>query len=128
MVANEALKRYKRVLIAFLSRRNGVAFANGSTFPADVRSGITEEDVLRWLNYKALGIENPGNDDLPLHGRLSTLHFDKIYISYFTPNKHFKWNVDSKTGNPTMSPGTNALIHIVKKHEVRLEGVSLQAR
>jgi hypothetical protein len=128
MVANEALKRYKSVLIAFLSRRDGVAYDNDTIFPADVLSGITEEEVLRWLNYKAFGIDNPGNEDLPFHGRSSTLHFHKKAISFFIPNKHFKWNVETKTGNPTMSPGINNLIRMVKKHEVRSEGVPSRAR
>jgi hypothetical protein len=128
MPSNEALKKYKRVLIAFLSRRDGFVYTNETIFPAHVISGITEEEVLRWLNYKAFGMDNPGNDDLPSHGRLSTLHFHKKAISFFIPNKHFKWNVETKTGNPTMSPGINALIRIVKKHEVRSEGVPSQAR
>jgi hypothetical protein len=79
-----------------------------------ILSGITEEEVLRWLDSKAFGIDNPGNDDLPLHGRSPTLHFHKKAISFFIPNKHFKWNVDTKTGNPTMSPGINAFTCIVK--------------
>ena len=64
MPSNEALQKYKRVLIAFLSRRDGVDYNNETIFPADVISGITEEEVLRWLNYKVFGLENPGNDDL----------------------------------------------------------------
>jgi hypothetical protein len=128
MPTTENIKKYKSVLCAFLSRRDGVVYNNDTTFDDDVISGITEEEVLRWLNFKAFGVENPGHDDLPSHGRSSTLHFHKKAISFYIPNKHFKWNVETKTGNPTMSPGINALIKTVKKHEVRAEGVPSQAR
>jgi hypothetical protein len=120
--------KYQRVLNAFLSRRDGLDYANDTVFADDVIRNIKEEDVVRWLNYKAYGVDEPGEDDLPTHCRSSTLHFHKKSISHFIPNKHFKWNVETLTGNPTMSPGINALVRAVKKHEVRAEGVPSQAR
>ena len=129
MISAEALKKYQRVLIAFLSHRDGVAYWDDDLpFPADVVAAITEEEVLRWLNFKAFGVDNPGNDDLPTEGRSSTVAFHKKAISYFIANKHFKWNVETKTGNPTMSPAISALVRLVKKHEVRGEGVPSEAR
>lgn len=121
-------KKYQRVLSAFLSRRDEVEYDKDNVFDAATVSTITEEEVVQWLTYKAYGIDVPSEDDFPIHCRSSTIHFHKKAISYFIPNKHFKWNVEHLAGNPTMSPAISALIRCVKKHEVRGEGVPSEAR
>ena len=76
----------------------------------------------------AFGHSDAGDDDVPTCGRSNTLAFHKKALSYFMPNKHLGWNTVSLSGNPTRSPEVNNLIKQVRCHEVRGEGVSLQAR
>ena len=128
MPRGENSQKYKRVLVAFLSKRDNADYTiEDATLDEIVRS-IKETDVINWLNVKAYGTTTPNEDDCPVFCRSSTLHFHKKSISYFIPNKHMKWNVDTLTGNPTMSPNISILIKGVKQHEVRNEGVSSKAR
>jgi hypothetical protein len=64
--------KYQRVLIAFLSRRDGVVYGKDHVFDAATVSSIKEEDVVRWLTFKAYGMEEPGEDDLPTSCSSST--------------------------------------------------------
>ena len=80
------------------------------------------------MKLTAFGRSDAGDDDVPTCGRSSTLAFHKKALSYFMPNKHLGWNMVSLSGNPTRSPEINDLIKRVKRHEVRGEGVSSQAR
>jgi hypothetical protein len=124
----ENRNKYKNALVAFLSYRDGVAYSKDAEFGQDVFSSITDADIVKWLKYKAYGTPTPGEFDLPIVGRSSTLFFHKKAISFFIPNKHLKWNVETLCGNPTTSPAVNDLIKTVRKHEVRAEGVPSQAR
>jgi hypothetical protein len=56
------------------------------------------------------------------------LFFYKKAISYFIPNKHHLYDVQSGRGNPTKSPQVNELIKDVQQYEVRAQGVPSQAR
>jgi hypothetical protein len=122
------IKTYKKVLLNFLSYRDGTTYNNDHSFDLATLGSITAEDVCRWLRYKAYGSPEPDEDHLPGFARSTTLHFHKKAISYFIPNKHMAYNVETLTGNPTRAPEVNDLIKAVKKHEVRAEGVPSQAR
>jgi hypothetical protein len=124
--------KYKVILLTFLNyrdRNENVFYTADTEFEQEFLSAITAEEILEWMNVKAFGVGNPAeHDHLPSLIRSSTLSFYKKAISYFIPNKHLKWNVDSRVGNPTMSPDINALIKRLKTLEVRGIGVVSQAR
>jgi hypothetical protein len=74
---------------------------------------------------------DPTPEDKPIHAWSTGLGVIKKAISSFMPNKNVKWNVESQTGNPTMSVAVNDLIKKIKKAEVRKqagEEVQCQAR
>jgi hypothetical protein len=56
------------------------------------------------------------------------LEFVKKTISSFMPNRNVQWNVESQTGNPTMSLAVNDLIKKIKKAEVRKLGKKYLAK
>lgn len=121
-------KSYKAVLNAFLSHRDQVQYPKDYDFEDAILNGIQPEEVVAYFNWKAFGTENPGDDDAPVRCRSSSLHFYKKAISFYIPNKHKLWDVETLRGNATKSPQVNAVIKRVKKAEVRAEGVAPQAR
>lgn len=121
-------RKYKNVLVLFLSNLHDVAYDQDTEFDADVMTAITDTNIVDWFQLKAFGNAVIDDDDVPNMCRSSTLYFYKKSISAFIPNKHIKWNVITQSGNPTTSPTVNALIKRVRKHEVRAEGVPSQAR
>ena len=122
------IKQYQAQLNAFLSHRDNNDYPVDHVFKAEVLNRITPEEIVAFLHWKAFGIENPGDDDCPTKCRSSTLAFAKKSLSYFIPNKHKLWDVETLRGNATRSPEVNAVIDRVKKSEVRSEGVPSQAR
>lgn len=121
-------RKYKNVLVLFLSNLHNVTYDQDTEFDADVMTAITDTNIVDWFQFKAFGKAVIDDDDVPLMCRSSTLYFYKKLISAFIPNKHIKWNVITQSGNPTTSPTVNALIKRVRKHEVCSEGVPSQAR
>jgi hypothetical protein len=73
-------------------------------------------------------VEVPTADDNPTLKRSSGLEFGKKAVSFFMPNKNTPWNIESETGNPTMSVAVNELIKRVKKCEVRKRGKKSNAK
>ena len=64
---------------------------------------IRPSHLVRHMCHLAYGVEVPGDDDRPSLRRSSGLEFVKKAISFFMPNRNVQWNVESQTGNPTMS-------------------------
>ena len=78
--------------------------------------------MARWMKNRAYGMPDPGPDDWPTVCRSSALEQCKKAVSWFMPNKHMQWNVQSNCGNPTKSVPANDVIKDVKLAEVRKKG------
>ena len=89
---------------------------------------ITDVDVVKYLNLRAFGKENPSEGDLPTYGRANTLKCIKKKLSFFMPRKNVVWDEITKQGNPTRSIAVNKVLAVVTKYEVRRQGVASQAR
>ena len=89
---------------------------------------FVQSHIVRYMSLKTYGVEVPTEDQRPTDRRSSGLDFVKKAISFFMPNQNVKWNVESETGNPTMSVAVNALIKRVKKEEVRKRGKKSNAK
>ena len=122
MPAAENLKKYKHCLCDFLSFRDDVVYGCDEDFEYEVLNSITPKECVHWLSLKAFGKPEASNDDVPTMGRSSSLFFYKKAISYFIPNKHMGYNVETKTGNPTKSPLVNDLIKRVKSTKSERKG------
>ena len=119
---------YRRILANFLAYRDGIPYPSDAIIDNSILSAITVDDICLWFYFKAYGTPTPNDEARPQFARHSTLHFYKKAISYFIPNKHLGYNVETLTGNPTKAPVVNQLIKDVKRHEVRAEGAPSQAR
>ena len=109
-------------------RDSNALYSIHTMFSSEELSSIAPQEIVAWMKLTAFGHSDAGDDDVPTCRRSSTLAFHKKALSYFMPNKHLGWNTVSLLGNPTRSPENNDLIKRVKRHEVRGEGVSSQAR
>jgi hypothetical protein len=127
-MAPQYTKVYNAVLSAFMSYRDSTVYDKDHIFAQNELSAITPEDLGKYFYFKAYGREDPDEEDHADPCRSSTLHFYKKAVSYYIPNKHMQWNVDSRIGNPTKSPLTNSLIRDVKQLECRDKGIPSQAR
>ena len=123
----QIVKRYKAVLVAFMSYHLKSEFGKDKEFDVDALGSITPEDVGAWLNFKAFGTASPGDESQPTQARSSSLAFYKKAVSYYMPNS-FPWNELAKQGNPTKSKLVNNIMARVAKAEVRKEGVQSSAR
>ena len=124
-------KAYTSALYHFMSFLDGITYSPDDTtvnFSADRLASITADDVVRYLNFKAYGTPEPGENDFPKLLRSSTILFQKKAISYFMPRQNMQWDDLAHRGNPTKSTAVNKVIAEIKKHEVRGTGVPTSAR
>ena len=120
-------KSYQSTLVAFMSFFRNVPFNRTHLFSADDLNAVSPQDIVRWMNVKAFGEENPPDSANPLYARSSSLEFWKKALSFYMPNRLLQWNTISNSGNPTKSTNVNDLIKRVKKKEVRKQGVAPQS-
>jgi hypothetical protein len=90
MAAN---KKYKAILIQFMSYRDQIDYDKEHEFTQVELSAITPTDLVRWMSLKVYSNPEPGKNDNPIRGRSSSLEHYKKAISSFMPNKHMAWNV-----------------------------------
>ena len=121
-------KSYQSTLVAFMSFFCNVSFNRTHLFSADDLNAVSPQDIVRWMNVKAFGEENPPDSANPLYARSSSLEFWKKALSFYMPNRLLQWNTISNSGNPTKSTNVNDLIKRVKKKEVRKQGVAPQSQ
>jgi hypothetical protein len=124
------VKKYRMVLNAFMSFRNGgtIAYPKTHRFTDDELLLVTPEEVVRFFCVKVYGTADPTPDMRPTHGRSNTILFAKKSISFFMPSKLETWSVRARTGNPTRSILVNNFVKSIKKMEVRRQGAPSQAR
>jgi hypothetical protein len=111
-----------------MSFLDSVTYTVEDEFISDRLLEITDADVVRYFNFKAYGVIEPGEDDYSTHCHSNTLFFHKKALSWFMPRANMVWDDVSGRGNPMKSSAVNKLISKVKKHEVRGTGVASQAR
>ena len=120
-------KVYKRVLQKVMSHIDGIDYDTDHEHSRERLGSLTPEDLLLWFNHKCFGSSTPDENALPVV-RSSSIEFWKKALSAFMPNRLMSWNEISQVGNPTKSTQLNDLIKLVKKYEVRKQGVPSQAR
>ena len=81
------VKGYRAVLAAFMSHKDSCTYVRTHQFEEDALIEIVPEDICRWMNKKAHGVEDPTEDVRPTSARSSSLMFYKKAISYFMPLK-----------------------------------------
>ena len=120
--------QYRPHLRALMSHKDGVDYGADAEFTRAQILEIRPRHIVRWMCRGAYGTEEPTDNDRPVNRRSSGLQFQKKAVSYFMPNRNAKWNVETETGNPTMSVAVNDLIKVVKKSEVRKQGKKSNAK
>jgi hypothetical protein len=120
--------KYKATFDAFMSFVHQREYSREYEYTVEEKSALTPSDVVRWMNVKTFGIEDPPIDANPVHARSSSLEFWKKAISFYMPNRLVPWSTTNDEGNPTKSIDVNDLIRRVKKKEVRKQGVAPQSR
>ena len=111
-------KSYQSTLVAFMSFFCNVPFNRTHLFSADDLNTASPQDIIRWMNEKASGEENPPDSANPLYARSLSFKIWKKALSFYMPNRLLQWNTISNSGNPTKSTNVNDLIKRVKKTEV----------
>lgn len=121
-------KDYEAALRQVMNAKDGVTHPPTKVFSQEELLALTPTHVVEFFNLKAYGKKNPAPDDKPTKCRSTTLLNYKKKISWFHPRKDQQWDSIRGEGNPTRSQSVNAMIGVVKKHEVRRTGVASQAR
>ena len=119
---------YEPYLRRFMNWKDGREYARGTEFTDAQLLEIRPSHVFRYMCLLTYNTEQPDDDARPIGRRSSGLDFVKKAISFFMPNQNAKWNVESQSGNPTMSVAVNNLIKRVKKAEVRKRGKASNAK
>jgi Transcriptional activator of glycolytic enzymes len=112
----------------FMGWKNGTAYGKDHQFSPEELLDITPEELVRWFRLISFGTETPGPEDRPTIRRSTGISFCKKAISYFMADGSSQWNTQARTGNPTMSKAVNKLIAEIKKHEVRKQGKTSNAK
>jgi len=118
------LQRYYTVLRDFMAHFHSRAeiYPPNHEFTQDELSGVTPQDIIKWMNVKLYNKENPEEEDRPLNGSHHTLDYYKKSISYFMPSKEISWNPALKSGNPTRSKDLNDLIKKIREFDAEIGG------
>ena len=131
MVDTKTLRQYQGILALFMNfahrRPPGGEYPYDHVHSMEVLAAITPNDVLRYMNLKTFGTEDPPGDANPTGARANSLAVDKKAISFFMPNRE-KWSAMRMEGNSTQSIQVNSLIKRVRKKEARKQGVPSSAR
>jgi hypothetical protein len=114
-------------LMSFIDNRLDNRYPKDTTFSKERLLSIQPRQIRRWMNLRAYGTVNPGEDDIVTGCRSSSLLKAKQAISWYMPNKHVAW-IDGhggnvSCGNPTRHRSISELIKKVKKKECRGQGV-----
>ncbi len=115
-------EQYFPYLRQFMSWKDNVEYDDETVFSQAQLLSIRPVHLTRYMCLLSYKKEQPGPTDKPTEKRASGLEFFKKAISSFMPNRNVPWNVESNTGNPTMSVAVNDLIKKIKKAEVRKQG------
>jgi hypothetical protein len=122
------VESYRSIFINFMRWKDAINYEDNEQFNDEILCSLEPDDICRWMNLKAYGVEEPDSEARPTHCRSSTLEFIKKSISSFIPRRSAPWDPIRREGNPTRSADVNNLIKKVKKFEVRKQGVCSQAR
>ena len=117
----------KSHLVHLLSYLDNREYPKDTVFSQDRLAELTPADILKWMNVKTFGVENPPADANPTLARANSIQHWKKAVSSFMPD-HGTWSTANQTGNPTKSKEINDLIAYVKKKQVRKQGVPSRAR
>ena len=112
------VRKYRMVLNAFMSQRDGRAYSNVHVFTDNELLAVTPEELLRYFCLKCYGVAEPTPAMRPTEGRSSSILYAKKAISFFMPSKLETWSIRSKSGNPTHSLLVNNFVKSIKKMEV----------
>ena len=121
-------EKYHAFLRKFMSWKDGTEYDEGFQFTDAQLLEIRPSHLVRYMSLLAFGEEFPDDNARPIHRRSSGLEFVKKAVSFFMPNQNVKWNVETQSGNPTMSVAVNGLIKNIKKLEVRKRGKKSNAK
>jgi hypothetical protein len=121
-------EQYRPYLLKFMAWKDGQAYGQDTVFTQAQLLEIRPRDLVRYMCLQAYKTADPTAEDKPMYARSTGLEVIKKAISSFMPNKNVKWNVESQTGNPTMSVAVNELIKKIKKAEVRKQGKKSNAK
>ena len=121
-------KDYEAALRQLMNLKDGVTHPPTKVFLQEELLAITPTHVVEFFNVKAYGKKNPAPNNKPTKCRSTTLLNYKKKISWFHPQKDQQWDSIWGEGKPTRPQSVNAMIGVVKKHEVRQTGVASQAR
>ena len=121
-------QQYEPYLRRFMEWKDGRAYQRDHAFTNAQLFEIRPHQLVRYMCLLSYGTEEPGNDDHPTLRRSSGLAFFKKAVSFFMPNRNMQWNVETESGNPTMSVAVNDLIKTVKREEVRKRGKKSNAK
>lgn len=124
----EVKRRYKRLLVEFMTFRDQQDYDRATEFTPDQLATIKPADVRRWMCVKVYGNPDPGPEDNPTMGRASSLEYYKKALSYYMVNSHEAWNETALIGNPTRSKEVINLIKLVKQKEANQQGKASKAR
>jgi len=119
---------YRCTLAPLMSYLDNTEYPKETVFTQQRLLQLTPADILKWMNSRTFGMENPPRDANPCNARSTSIMYWKKAISSFMPHKSMTWNPARNEGNPTKSREINELIAYVKKKEVRRQGVATSAR
>ena len=103
-------------------------YTDKTVFSQDKLLTITPEDIVAWFNFRAYGKSVITPEDNPRLCRSTSLMFWKKAISFFMPERNWKWSVRRGESNPTMLRAVLDMIQAVRKKEVRGLGAPSKAR
>ncbi|KNC75695.1 hypothetical protein SARC_11788, partial [Sphaeroforma arctica JP610] len=89
----------------------------------EILLAIQPDDLCRYFNELAFGVQVPGPDDRPTLKRANGILFEKKAISWYMPRNN-EWDLVDEKGNPTISLALNNLIKQVARWELRGEGLT----
>ena len=126
---DDTLRSYKNKMCDFMKwLHNTEEYTPQTEYARDDLLAIRPVHIVRFLNKKAYGDEDPPRDARPMEARKETLDYYKKSISFFMPRKKTRWHEDTEYGNPTQSDAVNELISEVEGFETHGEGRDSTAR